>query len=142
MQDIRIPSEYDRFLSIQYKTLPIPPSIHRFNQIAALTIDLNSLPESLEQIHGSIDVLTSSNSKLVIPFQEKLFSGSLDWNSDETDIFLTNQTDAKHCRIIKVYNRFRTIISVYNLTIENVEFLSNFIQVKAKRTKRIFYYFE
>lgn len=98
-------------------------------QIAEVTINLHSIPRSIERLHGSIEIATSRGSLLRIPFDEKIYHGALDWKSEETEIFLFNQTEGKHCQSVRVYNRFQTIISVHRLTIDKFDLLSQFVQV-------------
>ena len=122
-------------MSIRYKTIQIPPDIHRLNQIAEITIHPNLIPKDLESLQGEIEVYTSSNNRtaeLKIPFAERILYGSLDFNRNETYFFLSNQSEITQCQSIRVLNRFNTSISVYNVTINNLERISDYIHVKKR----------
>jgi hypothetical protein len=120
-------------MSVRYKKQPIVPDIHRLNQIADVTIHLDLIPNYIERIHGYVQVYTSSNHDqpvLKIPFDEKILHGSLDFNEEETYIYLSDNQLIDEYQSIKLFNRYNTPISVYNITIDKFELCSRYIQVK------------
>jgi hypothetical protein len=129
--------EHRDYITIRYKHLQISPDIHRLNQIADITIHPNLIPDNIEHIHGYVEVYTSMNNEkpiLKIPFDERILHGSLDFKKEETHFFISNNElnnkQNELCQPIRVFNRYNTPISVYNITINNFELLSKYIQVK------------
>jgi hypothetical protein len=128
-----VTTEHENYMTVRYKTQPIPPDIYRLNQIADVTIHLELIPDDIERINGYVQVYTSGNHEepmLKIPFDEKILHGSLDFNEQEAYVYLSDNQLTENCQPIKLFNRYKTPISVYNIVINKLELLSRYIQVK------------
>lgn len=120
-------------MTVRYRNHPILPNIHYLTQIADVIIHLNLIPDYIQHIHGYVQVYTSSNHDepvLNIPFDEKIIQGSLDFKEEDTYFYLSESKSIEECQPIKLFNRYTTPISVYNITINKFELLSRYIQVK------------
>lgn len=133
-------AEHRDCITVRYKNLQILPDIHRLNQIADITIHPNLIPDNINRINGYIEVyITTNNEKpvLKIPFDERILHGSLDFKREEIYFYIPNDELYKSCQTIRVFNRYETSISVYNITINKLDVLSKYIQVKKKQTNFI-----
>lgn len=137
---MRVTPEHQKYITVQYNNFQIPPDIHRLNQIADIIIHPNLIPNHIEHIHGYIQVYTSSYNEepvLKIPFYERILHGSLDFKKEETYFYISNDElktkKPEQCQPIRIFNRYNTSISVYNITINKFELLSKYIQVKKKQ---------
>ncbi|CAF0885194.1 unnamed protein product [Adineta steineri] len=135
LTDVRVEEKHRKYITIQYKTLPIPPGIHRLNQIAELTIHPTLIPTSIKQIHGYVQVyILSTNEKLAIeiPFDETVIHGSLDYDKDNTYIYISssnNEFNNEECRPISFVNLYNMPIAIYNITTVDQELLSSYINI-------------
>ena len=128
-------TENDKYMTVRYKTQPIPPDIHRLNQIADVTIHPDLIPDDIERVQGYVQVFTSENTEepaLKIPFDEKFLYGSLDFNEQDAYFYLSDTQRTDDCQPMKLFNRFKTPISVYNIVVNKMELLSRYIQVTHK----------
>jgi hypothetical protein len=126
------------YITVHYKNLQLPPDINRLNQIADITIDPHLIPNDIHHIHGYIQVYTSSsihNPALEIPFDEIILHGTLDYKKEETHFHIasSNKKKVEQCRPIQFLSRYNTSISVYNITFEKIDLLSQYIKVKLKK---------
>ena len=135
---MKIGSKVKDFVTVQTKRLSIPANLHRYNQIADLTIHPQRIPTDVEQIDDHIHFYTSSNrneSALQIPFYSRVVHGSLDYVRSETmfDVsLLTTQRSTQEtskCHPVQVINRFASNIAVLNITTNQPELLAGYVQV-------------
>lgn len=132
LKDVKINSEYRNYFTIQYKNLQIFPDIHRLNQIADIIIHPKLIPNNIDHISGYIEVYTSMNNKepvLKILFDERIIHGSLAFKKEETYFYISNKEFLKSCQPIRVFNRYNTSVSVYNIKVDQFNTLSKYIQV-------------
>lgn len=115
-------------------------------QIADITIHPNLVPVNINHINGYVQVYTSSNNEdpaLEIPFDEIIYHGSLEYQKEDTYFYIPslnyelNNEKRSKCRPIKILNQFSLPISVYNITLNSLEQISQYIKVKAQN-RRIF----
>ncbi|CAF4170376.1 unnamed protein product [Rotaria sp. Silwood2] len=139
--DVRVTPEHRNYITVHFKSLPIPPDIHRLNQIADITIHPNLIPNDIHEIYGYVQVYTSLNNEepvLEIPFQETILHGSLHYKKEDTFFYIPSLNHAlandniKQCQSIKLLNQYNTPISVYNVTVNKLELLSQFVKIEHR----------
>jgi hypothetical protein len=129
-----VPEQHSKYITVQYKNVPIPADILRSNQILDITIHANLVPKEVQYINGSLKVYTSSNNakpSLKVPFYAIMLHGSLDFNLEDVNFHISPSANVKpeQCQSVKLINRFNTTIAVYNITLDNIE-ASKYIKVK------------
>jgi hypothetical protein len=70
---------------------------------------------------------------LEIPFDEIILHGSLDYEKENTLFHissLNNELINEQCRPVRFMNGFNIPLSIYNITVNNAESLSQYIKVK------------
>jgi len=134
-----VTEEHRNYITIHYKNLQIPPDIHRLNRIAEITIHPKLIPDHIQHIQGYVQVYTSSNTEepmLEIPFDEIILHGSLDYEKENTLFHIPSSNNelinenTEKCRPVRIMNGFNIPLSVYNITVNNAESLSQYIKVK------------
>ena len=101
-----------------------------------MTIYPNLIPDHIHRIHGDVQIDTSLNSyesTLKIPFDERILHGSLDYTEGDNYFYISSlniNKDIDQCRPILLFNRFPMTISVYEIIIDKLDLLSQYIKVK------------
>ncbi|CAF5046354.1 unnamed protein product, partial [Rotaria sp. Silwood1] len=135
--DVRVTPEHKNYITIHFKNLPIPSDIHRLNQIADITIHPNLISNNIHYINGYIQVYSLSNNEefvLEIPFHETILHGSLHYKKEDTFFYISSSNhesvndNIKQCQSIKLLNQYNIPISVYNITVNKLELLSQFVK--------------
>jgi hypothetical protein len=128
---------------VQTKRLSVPVNLHRYSQIAEITIHPQRIPTDVEQIDEYVNLFTSSNRKdsaLQIPFYSRVVHGSLDYVRAETMLDMSSSSSKKShstaetskCRPVHVINRFRTNIAVLNVSSSHPELLASYVEVRDR----------
>ncbi|CAF1175327.1 unnamed protein product [Rotaria sp. Silwood1] len=139
--DVRVTPEHKNYITIHFKNLPIPSDIHRLNQIADVTIHPNLISNNIHYINGYIQVYSLSNNEefvLEIPFHETILHGSLHYKKEDTFFYISSSNhesvndNIKQCQSIKLLNQYNIPISVYNITVNKLELLSQFVKIEHR----------
>ena len=136
---MQISAKAKDYVTVQTKRLSVPVNLHRYNQIADLTIHPQRIPGDVDEIHAFIHFFTSSNrneSALQIPFYSRVLHGSLDYVRTETmfDMSLWKKqrstAEISKCHSVHVVNRFSTNIAVLNISSSHSGKLDDYVQVR------------
>ena len=123
---------------VSYKTLPVPANIYHLNLIAEITLYPSSIPTDIQHLTGDVQVYTTDDEqpRLRIPFDEIVYHGLVDYEKENTRFFIPS-ANRDDCQPIKFINRYTIPLSVYNITIDNPELLSPYIEVRKNQINLI-----
>ncbi|CAF1157024.1 unnamed protein product [Adineta ricciae] len=132
ISNVRVPDEHQNYMTVSYKTLPVPADIYRLNRIAEITLYPSLIPTDIQHLTGDVQVYTTNDEqpRLRIPFDEIVYHGLVDYEKENTRFFIPSP-NRDDCQPIKFINRYNIPLSVYNITIDNPERLSPYIEMGA-----------
>lgn len=118
-------------MTVSYKTLPVPSDVHYLNLIAEITLHPSLIPTNIQHLTGDVQVyaIDDKQPRLRIPFDEIIHHGLVDYEKENMRFFIPS-TNHDDCQPIKFINRYNIPLSVYNITIDNPELLSPYVEVR------------
>ena len=127
------------YVSIHYENVLIPPDIHRWNKVAELTLHLSLISDDIKSIDGTVQIYTlpSINDavSLEIPFHATILHGSLEYDRSSTYFFISSSSlpsissSTEECRLMEFTNRFNVPITIFNISTDKSDLLSQYIKV-------------
>ncbi|CAF2702202.1 unnamed protein product [Rotaria sp. Silwood2] len=138
--NVRVTTANINYVTVHYEKAPIPNGIYHLTKIADLTLHPHLIPKDITRIRGSVEiyVLSSYNEEpiLRIPFRATVLHGSLDYDTEAIHFYIPSSSidssnDKKNeCRSIKLMNRFNTSMVMYNISMDKMDQLSQYIDIK------------
>ncbi|CAF3551098.1 unnamed protein product [Rotaria sordida] len=140
IDNVRVTAANINYVTVHYEKVQIPTGIHQLTKIADLTINPYSIPKEITRIRGSVEIYPLSSYTdepiLRIPFRATILHGSLDYDREATYFYIPSSSidssnDKKEeCRQIKLVNRFNTTMVIYNVTVDKMDQLSQYMNLK------------
>lgn len=114
------------------------PDVHRWHQVAELTLHPSLIPKDITSIYGSVQIETHPSIDdpvtLEIPYQATILHGSLDYDHQSTYFYISSSSSSKEkteeCRMIEFFNRFNVPITIFNVSTDQSDLLSLYLKVK------------